>query len=498
MTPATPELTSQQRPLRSIWGPVTIRVTWTLYQAGLEPRDLLTAAREHVLLSIPDKLPPNQAEDLAEHFTREFLQRFLHQNYRPREMETCGVEPQYRWRQALLKTLDGLGEVVFHLGYGDRLPLEQISETTGTDTGVLIGSQEGIRAALRSILAAEGVGLAQADARALDLLLQRLALMAAPECSGGEEILRSDKRSHVERCPRCTRGLRLIRANQLSPSDLMPPTDSWSPPRTSVLALHLHPDARQKRRHLLEAFKHQVVAADDDLILLDPDHLPNYPEILWDMTQISRPPRDHLRGSMARGGGRWTEKALLGPIAQVALEKTRSQTWGQVDGVDSLPEPIPEPPSPARWWLAALGVTLLALLIGVLALRGPARQATYPLTAEFRIQPEEKVVTARFDADDEAYIAIISQGLRGLRVEHLSNESTEKGALGTGAGDYIIQVEGQGATARLLLVSSPHVLGELQELLSLSAGAAAPLDELAQLLENRYPQADIKIQPALY
>ena len=72
----------------------------------------------------------------AEHFTREFLQRFLHQNYRPREIETCGVEPQYRWRQALLKTLDGLGEVVFHLGYGDRLPLEQISETTGTDTGV--------------------------------------------------------------------------------------------------------------------------------------------------------------------------------------------------------------------------------------------------------------------------------------------------------------------------------------------------------------------------
>jgi len=265
-----------------------------------------------------------------------------------------------------------------------------------------------------------------------------------------------------------------------------------------VLALHLHPDARQKRGHLIEAFKGQVLLADDDLLLLDPDHIPNYSEILWDMTQISRPRKDHLRGSIARGGGRWTEKALLGPVAQVAMEKTRSQAWGQVDGVDSLPEPIPEPPSPARWWLAALGVTLLALLIGVLALRGPARQATYPLTAEFRIQPEGKAVTAQFDADDDAYIAVISQGLRGLRVEHFSNESTEKGELATGEGDYQIRVEGQGATARILLVSSPHVLSELQELLSLSAGAAAPLDELAQLLENRYPQADIKTQPALY
>ena len=118
-----------------------------------------------------------------------------------------------------------------------------------------MGSQEGIRAAMRSILEAEGVSLAHAEPRQIDLLLFRLALMAAPECSGGEEILRSDKRSHVERCPRCARGLRLIRGNQISPSDLMPPTDSWSEPRTSVLALHFHPDARQKRDDLMRELK---------------------------------------------------------------------------------------------------------------------------------------------------------------------------------------------------------------------------------------------------
>ena len=52
----------------------------------------------------------------------------------------------------------------FHLGYGDRLSLGSNLETTGTDTGILTGSQEEIRAAIRSILHAEGVGLAQASA----------------------------------------------------------------------------------------------------------------------------------------------------------------------------------------------------------------------------------------------------------------------------------------------------------------------------------------------
>ena len=33
----------------------------------------LAAAREHVLLSLPDKVHPAQAEELAEHFTKDFL-----------------------------------------------------------------------------------------------------------------------------------------------------------------------------------------------------------------------------------------------------------------------------------------------------------------------------------------------------------------------------------------------------------------------------------------
>ena len=105
MTSITPEKPAERRPLRAVWGPVTIRVAWTLYQAGLEPTKQLTAAREHVLLSLPTTLHANQAEELAEHFTVEFIQRLRNGNYRPREIESCGIEPQYRWRTALITTL---------------------------------------------------------------------------------------------------------------------------------------------------------------------------------------------------------------------------------------------------------------------------------------------------------------------------------------------------------------------------------------------------------
>jgi hypothetical protein len=456
----------------------------------------LLAAREHVLLSLPKGVHAAQAEELAEFFTLDYLERLSKGNYRRKDMDSCGVEPQYRWRDRLLDALDGIGEIVFRMSYGDKLSLEQIAESIKADSGILSSSREGIRGALRAILEGDGVALAHAEAKQIDLLLSRLAVLASPDCSGGEEILRSDKRSHVERCPRCTRGLRLIRANQIAPSDLMPPVDQWSAPRTSVIALHFHPDARQRRAGVLAALDGRALFADDDMLLIDPDHVPDLSEQLWELLLHGKPSKHHIRGALARGSGRWSEGALLGPVAGAAMEMTRAQQWGEVDSIKELPEPLPEPPSPTRWWLAALLVTLLAILGGVLALRPPDPQATYPLSVSFRVQAED--VVARFDAHDQAHLAIISLGNRGLRVEHISSEPADKGSLGTGEGDFQVLVQGQGATARLLLVSNPQMLGELQELLSLSAGASAPLEELAILLKSRYPQADIELQPSLF
>jgi len=447
-------------------------------------------------LSLPLGIQPAQAEELAEFFTLEYLQRRTQGNYRPREIESCGVEPQYRWRNRLMEALDSIGELVFRLGYGDNLSLDQIAEAIKADAGILASSREGIRGALRAILDSEGVALAKSENKQIDLLLSRLALLASPDCTGGEEILRSDKRGHVERCPRCTRGLRLIRANQIAPSDLVPSMDNWTAPRTSVIALHFHPDARQRRAGVLAALDGRALFADEDILLVDPDHVPDLSEKLWVLLQHGKPTKDHIRGALARGSGRWSEGALLGPVAGAAIEMTRAKQWGEIDGIEALPDPLPEAPSPARWWLAALLVTLLAILGGVLALRTPERQATYPLSVEFRLQAED--VVARFDAHDQAHLAIISQGLRGLRVEHVSSEPADKGTLGTGEGDFQVHVEGQGAATRVLVVSNPQMLGELQELLSLSAGASAPLDQLAILIENRYPQADTKLQPSLF
>ena len=149
------------------------------------------------------------------------------------------MEPQIRWRDRLMDALDGVGEIVFKSVYGDKLSLDQVAAIISLEPAILSGSQAGIRGALRAILESEGVAMAHSRAKQVDLLLSRLALMAAPDCTGGGEILRSDKRSHVERCARCSRGLRLIRANQIAPSDLMPPQDTWSAPRTSAIAPHL-------------------------------------------------------------------------------------------------------------------------------------------------------------------------------------------------------------------------------------------------------------------
>jgi hypothetical protein len=488
--------TAQSDSVRNVWGPVTIRVAWVLYRAGHSPAQHLVAAREHVLLSLPKDVHATQAEELAAFFTKEYLDRRIRGNYRQQEMESCGVEPQYRWRDRLLESLDSLGELVFRLGYGDALSLDQIAETTKTDAGILSSSKIGIRSALRAILEQEGVAIARSDNNQLDLLIARLALLAPSDCAGGEEILRSDKRSHVERCPRCIRGLRLIRANQIVPSDLNPPTDRWNPPHTSVIALHFHPDARQRRAGVLSALNDRALFADDDTLLIDPDHVPDLSEQIWDLLLHGKPAKHQLRGSLARGSGRWSEGALLGPVAGAAMKRTRSQQWGVIDSLDELPEPLPEPPSPARWWLAALFVTLLAILGGVLALRTPDPQATYPLTAEFRTQNE--TATTRFDAHDQAYLAIISQGLLGLRIEHVSAQAADKGSLGTGEGDYQLLVENQGLNARLLVVSNPQTLGELQELIAMASISSTPLDQLSSLIEDRYPQADIKLQPSLF
>lgn len=488
--------TAQSDPIRNVWGPVTIRVAWVLYRAGQSPAKHLVAAREHVLLSLPKAVHATQAEELAAFFTEEYLERALLGNYRQQEMQSCGIEPQCRWRDRLLDSLDSLGELVFRLGYGDQLSLEQIAETTKTDAGVLASSKIGIRGSLRAILEQEGVALAHGDNQKIDLLVSRLALLASPDCAGGEEILRSDKRSHVERCPRCIRGLRLIRANQIVPSDLHPTTDKWIPPHTSVIALHFHPDARQRRSGVLAALNGRALFADDDILLIDPDHVPDLSEQIWELLLHGKPAKHHLRGALARGSGRWSDGALLGPVACAAMKRTRSQQWGSIDSLENLPDPLPEPPSPARWWLAALLVTLLAILGGVLALRTPNARATYPLTVEFRAQAEQ--IVARFDAHDEAHLAIISQGLRGIRVEHVSAQPADKGSLGTGEGDYQMQIENQGPNARLLVVSNPQMLGELQELVALASGATSPLDQLALLLQSRYPQADIKLQPSFF
>ena len=477
--------------LREVWGPVTIRVAWVLYHANRSTTRDLVDAREHVLLSLPQNVHPAQAEELAERYTLEYLDRKTQGNYTKKPVETCGIEPQYRWRGRLLDVLDSVGELVFRLGYGDQLSIEHIAETLGADSGVVASSKEGIRGALRAILDSEGVSLANGENKQIDILLSRLALLATPDCSGGDEILRSDKRGHVEHCPRCTRGLRLIRANQLAPSDLIPPNEQWTPPNTSVIAIHFHPDSRHRRNGVLAALDGRAFLADNDVLLVDPDHVPDLGERLHELLLHGKPKKTHIRGALVRGGGRWSEGALLGPVADAAMKKTLSQQWGHIDSIDSLPEPLPEPPSPTRWWVAAMLVTLLAILGGVLVLQSPTTFATYPVDVEYGVSKGE--LYTRFDAHDQALMSVVSHGVRGLRVEHHSQSPADKGILATGKGDFALRIVGQGPQTSLLIASNPQHMAELERFIEMSAQQFNPLDELQALLKRRYPQADIKL-----
>lgn len=476
-------------PLRRAWAPVTIRVAWELHRAGARPTPAVLAdARDHVLMSLPEDCEPEQAEELASALTAEYLGRVREGRYRARAPlhEDRPLPPEGRAR--LLSVLDAVGEVVLRLAYGDGLALETVERLTRVDRVVLRGAREGLRGALRAILAEEGVGEREVDAAELERMLGRLARLPAPDCQGGEEVSTPAGLSHAEGCPRCTRAVRLIKAGLLRPNELLPPRDRpvCPPDRVSVLVLHLHPDARHHRKLLLEQLGQGCLRADDDALLVDPDRVQDHVGPLHQLAEQGTPRRDHLRGALVRGPGRWTRAGLIGPVAAVGVELTRSRPWGEVDGANPLPEPLPEPPSAARWWSAALLVLLVAAGVGARSVQLAVEEPVWPLSARF--ERAEEGLIARFDADDRAYLLVVADGPEGLRVLHRSEHPADKGELGTGQGDFQITAPAQ----ELLVVSLDAPVEDPQLLLEAVQTEAQPLRALEARLRSLHPRADFR------
>ncbi len=480
--------------IRACWAPVTIRVAWELHRAGLSPRgDTLFEAREHALLSLPCDVEPNQAESLASLFTREYIERVRHRRYRRRMDLQVRFEPRHRWRERLEYVLDPLGQWVFRMAYGDEAPLKRVAEIAGKDLAIIQSSQQGVRGALRSILQADAISLAHVDLRQLDDLLVGLASLPAPDCQGGHEAVEAARRSHVERCCRCARASRLVRGGHLSPADLVPPggTEPIARSHTTVLALHLHPDARHHRDTLHARLGHPGIRADADTLLLHPAQAPDLNDALWEAAGRGSPPRQFIRGAQVQGPGRWSHGVLLGPVAVAAAELTRSRQWGEIDTVGPLPRPLPVAPSAGRWWSVALLLALLASLGGFLVIGRSGEAPAFPLKASFA--RSEGWVAARFDVPDAAWLVAVVEGDGGLEVVHRSQRPSDKGELATGVGDYQLRWPGK----RLLLATVPQVPRELQPLVSRSARSDERLLDFAARLQVRYPGTDVRLQEPL-
>jgi len=400
------------------------------------------------------------------------------------------VEPRIRWQERLEGALDPLGKMVFRASYGDEMGLAEVSALTGVDQAELQSSREGVRGALRSILRADSISMAQSDVRQLDALLVRLACLPRSDCEGGVEVLQAGKRAHVEVCARCARAARLIRGGVLSPSDLLPPDvdGSASLSHTSVLALHLHPDARQHRDVIYEALGGQGVRADDDTLMVHPDRVGDLPSILWELAQRGTPMRHHIRGARVRGPGRWSDGALLGPVATAAVELTRSRQWGEIDDVGALPKPFPAPPASGHWGLIAVLLACFAVIGGVFAFGGADPGAVYPLQASF--SRSDGWVAARFDAPDDAWLVAVVEGELGLELVHLSRNPSDKGELATGVGDYQLRWPGE----RMLLATLAVRPKEMQPLLRGAVSSEVPLEDFAQRLQVRYPGTGLQLQ----
>ncbi len=478
---------------RGLWSAVTLRVAWELYGAGIQPTGHnLEHARDHVLMSLPQKCTRLQAEDLASWFTREFVGRMLEGHYSSAPPPPTPLLPRPSWRHQLIDALDPVGEVVLRLVYGDGVSLEAVERLTRVDRVVLRAAREGVRSALRDALRDDGVNVLL-NVEDLDQLLRRVARTPSADCHGGLSVSAPENWAHAEQCPRCERGVRMVRAGVLSPSEVLPPPDRPIRPRETitVLALHLHPDARYHRRVLVEHLAPGVLRADDDAVLVDLDRIADHVSVLKHLALEGTPRREHIRGALVRGPGRWLATGIIGPVGRAALEATRSRTWGEVDGCGTLPEPLPEPPTAARWWSAALLATLAALLAGLLATQQAEPEPAFPLQAHSqRIKGD---LVTRFDAHDRAQILIVASTPDGLALLHASQSPSDKGQFATGAGDYLVRAR----VRRLLVATSVEAFDDLDPLLAATAGSDQPLGELAERLVVLHPDADFVIHPPL-
>jgi hypothetical protein len=457
------------------WAGLTVRVAWSLLLLGVKPRpDVLREARTHALYHIDPSTPGSHAEDLAARHTEEFVSRARGAELDDPWAQDWEMPVSPRWRRALDRALDPVARIVFSRHYGENRGLAKLEGDLELDLTSIEAVRSGLREVVRRIAVSDGLPLSGWTDERVDRMLRRLAAWSPGPCPAPLDVAEGCHQEHVSRCPRCERLTRLLSAGYLHVDDLVPPTVGARPTaRAHLLALQVHPDARRSRRRLLAELGVQCVLWGDDFVLVDGAAADRAGPAVRTASEVGMPTREHLRGAVLEGPGQWTPHGLLGPLPARARREVLSRSWGEVDGVGPLPEPLPAAPSARFAWLTVGVLAAVCLAVFTLARPVPAPQAV-PVDVAF--VPARGGLWALFDVPEEALVTLLA--LRGEELHAVVRPSTaaDKAALATGDGSYRVHVVADG----LLLVASDAPIDQLEHRLAEAEHAPDPLAAFAR------------------
>jgi hypothetical protein len=470
------------------WPGLTVRIAWTLLSSGVKiRREVLEAARAHVLYHLPPATDLPHAEDRAAHLTRQFVAQARGQVHRDPWPGDAAMPLTDRWARAIDSIRDRVTDAVFRMHYGDQRPLSYVERKLRIDRVAVDAARGGLREVLRRAARNDGLPLDAWSNDRLDRVLARLAAFAPDQCPPMYDVVNGAHRSHVRVCPRCNRMVRLVNAGALEVQDLQPPTLRARPrDRTKVLALHFHPEARSHRERVHEALPTAHLVG-EDLLLVDVTEPGPVHDVLRVAAEVGMPERHHLRGAVVDGPGRWTRFGPLGPLGAAARQEVRTRSWGVVDGIGSLPDALPAPPSAAFSWGL---VGLLGIAAGI-ALTFAVQTAPPGMPG-----PDVDFVPgsaggssgtwAHFDVEETHMVHLIGSTGGTPEPVLISETAADKARLAVGDGSYRALVPGEAA----LLVATDRPI-DISPLIASSRASSAPLQTLSAEIRRMQPSAHV-------
>jgi len=419
-------------PHRRFWTALTIRVAWELVRMGVRPKgSTLREAREHALWLVPQDAGLAEAEAIAGAAAKDFADR-LKGNYRPwRPDPDLHILPSPHWRKAVHAAAEPVHDLVFRLHYADGLSLEEMEQSTRINRSTLRTAREAVRELVRSVTQQDGIHTDDWDIARFDRFIARVASAAGDACPGPWGLGTEGGKAHAESCPRCSRALRLMRGGYLSSTELQPPEDRCLPTNAvDLVCVMISPEARRHQKLISRTFGEHLRAVTEEVFFLNGSQIPDLEERLVALAENNTPPASQMRVVRRSLPGRWGRYAVLGPATDWLQTEVQGMTWGEVAGINPLPEPLPAPPSSAQWWVAAAGVALLAGLLGMWVFRpGYDGQSVMAQRTESGL-----VFQAAIDAHVDVWAL---QGMNIVPLFH-SRSPADKGVLATGDGRYVV------------------------------------------------------------